>query len=269
MNTLRGLPRAEGSATRPWGSHCQLCASVSPPVREGVGARAFLGCCARPGAQDAEASRAAQEVVPMWARPATEERPRFLVPPQPCPRGSAHRALLREVGSPELWWWMPAVGLSPTLAWELMLWGGADKGSWKELGVRGQWVAGVSMSQSATLGLCWPKPVTSELHFQDNQPQMGPPCSELPSSPLCWLQTQPGTRQPQDSRLHCVLCLVYRPQMAVSSPHSFGLWSNVGSARPTLVTHFRFTPPNSLYSRAPPLGPMTFLLLHYLVCFLD
>lgn len=71
-----------------------------------------------------------------------------MLPSQPWLRGSAHRALLRGVGSPELWWLMSVRGSGPSLAW-----GGDGKGSWKELGVQGRWVAEVSIGHLATLGL--------------------------------------------------------------------------------------------------------------------
>lgn len=83
LNKVRGLFRAEGSVTQPWEEPCQLCAPVSSSVREGVGGltselalhRAFLGCCAWPGAWAPGASQAVQEAASMWAGPGTEVKP--------------------------------------------------------------------------------------------------------------------------------------------------------------------------------------------------
>lgn len=90
-----------------------------------------------------------------------------------------HGALHREVGSPELWWWTRAGGSGPTLAWGPMLWGGDMKKAWG----LGTVVANVSIGQPATLGLCWPKPVTSELVSKIATCRWGPHTLSLPPQP--------------------------------------------------------------------------------------
>lgn len=149
-----------------------------------------------------------------------------------------HGALRREVGSPELWWWTRARGSGPTLAWGPMLWGEVMKKAWG----LGTVVANVSIGQPATLGLCWPKPVTSELVSKIATCRWGPHTLSLPPHPCTCSRLSWEHSRPQSSCLLCALCLVLCPQMAVGSPHSSGLSSNMGSVRPTLAAQFRITP---------------------------
>lgn len=229
LNKVRGLSRAEGSATQLWEEPCQLCASVSSSVREGVRGltsesalhRALKGCCARPGAWAPGASRVVQEAASMWVRHRDEATSS---PPSLSP--IRHRALRRAVGSPELWWWTWAGGFRPYPGLGTNALGRSHE---KSLG-------------SGDSGLCWPKPVTSEFVSKIATCRWGPHTLSLPLPPCTCSRPSWEHSRPQRSCLLCALCLVLCPQMAVGFPCSSGLSSNMGSVRLTLTAQLGITP---------------------------
>lgn len=158
----------------------------------------------------------------------------LLAPPQPCPRCSAHRALLRELGSSELWWWIQGKGSGPNPAWGPMPWGGIMERAWGP-GAMGSPL--VSQSPSACAGQNL-RPLNS---VSKTTITMGPHALSPPPHPAL---------TPDPAKYTAALGLLPALCSLPGSPYFSGLCANMGSARPTLATQFRIGPPSFFYSRA-------------------